>query len=538
MKKSYRMYGPLAMAVVIALLALVGLEIVIHAAELSPPYVIALRPWTSSPEQVKPFAVAVAEELGYAYIAANKGVAILTGTALLDTKEGVGSTIAVATDPRSGYAYVAGKGPEGNIFLLKGTTLLTKQVSLGSNIREIVPFTETGYVYIALPEVDTVAILSGTEHITDVVVGMRPLSIAPNLFDGRVYVANSGDNTVSVIEGRTEITKIPVGITPTQVTANPLNGYVYVSNIGNDTVSVIKSLTNVETISATIRSPGEIAVNAATGRVYVLSADTVNQEGWVKVLEDTTVVKTVPLPLDPRDIDVNPRTNYVYVNIGSGNDSRVTVMSDTLVVETFQMRQSALDIAINKREDLAYVPIYGGHVAIFGRTQVYGTDPLNPGSLTATLRCTNTLELEQVHLLPIMIQVPKGAIQDNNTRVLCIPLNPVEAGAEYRWARQGFRLVVSVDGVNQPDYVFNKPLDVDITYLPDDKLPQDIVEAEIELRSRTWLGGAWSWDTQGVSDVTQLRQTNQFFATLASPGEYALVWWLPHVYLPLVAREA
>jgi YVTN family beta-propeller protein len=522
------------MAVGIALLALVGFEMIIHAAEqLSPPYVIALRPWTSSPEQVKPFAVAVDENQGYAYIAANKGVAILTGTALLDTKEGVGSTIAVASDPRSGYAYVAGKGPEGNIFFLKGTTLLTKQVSLGSNVREIVPFAQTGYVYVALPEADTVSILSGTAFITDVAVGARPLSIAPNPFDGRVYVANSGDNTVSVIETHTEIIKIPVGITPTEVTANPVNGYVYVSNIGDDTVSVIRSFTDVASIPD-IQSPGQIAVNAATGRVYVLSADTVNQEGWVKVLDGVTVAKTIPLPLDPRDIDVNPKTNYVYVNIGSGNDSRVTVMSDTLVVETFQMRQTALDIAINKQEDLAYVPIYGGHVAIFGRTQVYGTDPLGPGSLTATLRCTNTLEED---LLPIVIQIPEGAIQDANTRVLCIPLAPVETGADYMWAQQGFRLVVSVDGVNQPSYAFNKPLDVDIAYLADERMPQEIVEEEIELRSRTWLGGGWGWYTAGIQDVTQLRQTNQFLATLTSPGEYALVWRIPHVYLPIIARD-
>jgi hypothetical protein len=252
-------------------------------------------------------------------------------------------------------------------------------------------------------------------------------------------------------------------------------------------------------------------------------------------LEDTTVAKTVSLPLDPREIDVNPRTHYVYVNIGSGNDSRVTVMSDTLVVETFQMNQTALDIAVNRQQDLAYVPIYGGHVAIFGRTVVYGTDPLDPGSSAVTLQCTNTLDL--VNLLPIVIQIPAGAIQGDNTRVLCIPLAPVDTGSDHMWARQGFRLVVSVDGVNQPDYGFNRPLDAAISYLADDKLPSEIVEEEIVLRSRTWLGGAWGWYTTGISDVTHLRATNQFQASLTSSGEYVLVWPLPRVYLPLIAQE-
>ncbi len=541
MKKSCRTYGmpytygTLAIAVGLALFALAGIVMIVHADELSPPYVIALRPWTSALEQVKPFAVAVDEERGYAYIAAvNKGVAILTGTALLDTKEGIGGTIAVAVDPRSGYAYVAGKGPEGNIFFLRGTTLLTKPLSLGSNVEEIVPFTETGYVYVTLPEANSVSILSGTAHITDVKVGIRPISIAP--FNGRVYVANSGDDTVSVIDGHTEIDTVSVGQTPKYIAANPANGYIYVSNSGDNSVSVIdsQSLTVIETIPD-IQEPAQIAVNATTGRVYVLSADTTVQppEGWVKVLEGTTLEKTVALALDPRDIAVNPRTNYVYVNIGSGNDSRVAVMSDTLVVETFQMDQSALDIAINKRQDLAYVPIYGGYVAIFGRTIVYGTDPLDADS-SATLTCTNTID--QVNL-PIVIDIPQGAIQAAETRVLCIPLNNVDAGSDYLWARQGFRLVVSVAGVNQPDYVFETPLGVDIAYLPDEKLPSHIVEEEIVLRSRTQMGGIWTWSEDGIQGATQLSQTNQFLGTLTSPEEYALVWPIPRVYLPLIARE-
>jgi YVTN family beta-propeller protein len=519
----------------LALFALAGVVMIVHADELSPPYVIALRPWTSALEQVKPFAVAVDEERGYAYIAAtNKGVAILTGTALLDTKEDIGSTVAVAVDPSSGYAYVAGKGPEGNIFFLRGTTRLTEQLSLGSNVEEIVPFTETGYVYVALPEANSVSILSGTAHITDVEVGIRPVAIAP--FDGRVYVANKGDDTVSVIDGHTEVDVVSVGQTPTYVGANPVNGYIYVSNSGDNSVSVIDShsLAVIETIPD-IQEPGQIAINATTGRVYVLSADTTVKPrvGWVKVLEGTTLAKTVALALDPRDIAVNPRTNYVYVNVGAGEDSRVTVMSDTLVVETFQIDQSAFDIAINKRKDLAYVPIHGGYVAIFGRTRVYGTDPLDADS-SYTLPCTNTVDNVD---LPIVIDIPQGAIKAAETRVLCIPLNNVDAGAEYLWARQGFRLVVSVAGVNQPDYVFNTPLEVEIAYLPDDKLPSQVIEGEIMLRSRTQMGGIWTWSEDGINATTQLSQTNQFLGTLTSPEEYALVWPIPRVYLPLITRE-
>ncbi|MFP4396432.1 MAG: YncE family protein, partial [Anaerolineales bacterium] len=392
------------------------------------------------------------------------------------------------------------------------------------------------------------AILSGTEKIGgeggNLSVGENPSAIAVNPVTDYVYVANRDSNSVSILDGKTQ-TKlggdVPVGANPVAIAVNPTTGYVYVANTGSITgtdrisgsVSILQGTEVISTVPHIEQARG-VAVNQRTGLVYILSglSDPQNPQGWVEVLSGTQHLETIPLTNEPLAIDIDPNSDYVYVTIGRGDAGAVTILRGTTPLETFPMGQTAFDVAVDTKTDLAYVPIHKGNVAVFGRTVVYNTDPLDPDSDAVDLPCLNT---QQGQNLPITITIPAGAIHTTQTRVLCSPLVTVDARPDYLWARQGFRLsVAKVDGSN-PAYTFTTPLTVTMAYL--DLLPGIIEEDELEVRRRVWLGDHWDWPADYVTATDHLSATNQYGMIVKRNGEYALVWFAPHVYLPVIARQ-
>ncbi len=530
MKKKFQ----LSLAILMALVALGAFTWMLSAEEsISPPYVIVLRPWSDNAR-----AVGVDPVRGYAYVVAEKGIAVfyeLSRTATID----VNNPQQVAVDPVRGYAYVT--RDDEKITVLSETVALTNPVDVGASSDAIAVMKTTGYAYAALPGFDDhagndqVAVIQGQTLLAKVEVGDKPRAVAANSNTGYVYVVNAGSHNVSILSETTKIKDVTVGLTPTAVALNPVNGYVYVSN-SNDTVSVLRGLDFITELP--IQEPGEIAINTQTGRAYVISndtSDTSDPKGWVEVVQVTSTTGIrIPMAAEGHAIDVNSESRYVYVSIGADTEGAVTIMSDTLVIESFPMGQTALDVTHNPASDLAYVPIYDGRVAIFGRTRVYYTDLLSPTSTTITeLPCMNTQEGQN---LPITITIPAGAIPTPNTRVLCIPLREVEGG-EYAWAKQAFRLAVSIEptGTNPPDYAFNYPLTVTTGYL--NMLPGNIKEEELEVLRRVWDGvqDEWQWQHHGIDLVARAPVENLITVNLDYTGEYALVWGA-RVYLPVVMK--
>ncbi len=516
------------------LLVTVLLATQVSADELSPPYVIVLRPWSFDAQ-----AAATLPSKGLAYIVAQKGVAVFQGLELTGTID-IGSAKDVGVDTKRGYVYVTRDGTA--ITVLSGTARLA-DISIGAATDAVAVLTTTGDAYVAQPANDKVTILQTSGAITPSVVksinvGAAPSDIAVDPHSGYVYVANYDGNDVTVINGATRTVvdlSVPVGDGPAHVAANPVSGYVYVSNSRGNSVSILQGTTVKATV--TISEPGEIAVNSRNGHVYVLSSytrDLNNPQGWVEVFSGTTHLRQIPLPHDARAIAVNPNSGYVYVSNGSDQDGAVTVLSDTLVMETFPMGQTAFDVAVDPQADLAYVPIYNGHVAVFGRTVVYATDPLSPTSPSATLHCLNT---QAGHNLPITMTIPAGGVPTTNTRILCTPLMEVEGAPDYVWARQGFRLFAAQDNINLPDFTFSQPVTTAFSYL--ETLPAPAVEDELEFHRRVWQGvsNVWHWPTSGIAFLAQDQPHNVYTVTLDRVGEYALVWFKPHAYLPVVMKS-
>jgi YVTN family beta-propeller protein len=71
---------------------------------------------------------------------------------------------------------------------------------------------------------------------------------------------------------------IAVGATPSAMAVNAATGQVYVANTGSGTVSVINGVTNMVTATVPVgMQPEAVAVNAVTGQVYVVNfGDTVS----------------------------------------------------------------------------------------------------------------------------------------------------------------------------------------------------------------------------------------------------------------------
>ncbi|MBN1487049.1 MAG: YncE family protein [Anaerolineae bacterium] len=526
------------LAIMLALLVLGIFVVTVSADELSPPYVVILEPWSFDARSVAiiPADPAVPESMGYAYIVAQKGIAVFRGLSFTHAID-IGSPVNVATDPDRGLAYVTSRGNA--VSVIKGTTLLTNTVNVNGVSGAVAVLTTTGYAYVALPERDEVVIISKTKELVSLEVGQRPVAIAVNPVTGYVYVANREANSISVLENLTVTATIPVGSSPTQITVDQDSGYVYVSNSGDNSVSILQNTHLVTTIDD-INEPGEIAPNPVAGYVYVLSSDTTdpqNSQGWLTVLSGTQKLATeVPLMAVPKSIAVNPNSGYVYVTIGADETGAVTVLSGTVALETFPMGQTPPDVAVDPVSDLAYVPIYNGRVAIFGRTRVFATDPLGPGSGATTLYCEN---VQDAQTLPITITIPAGAVPTEDTRVLCIPLDDVETAPDYIWAKQGFRLAVALsNGVNPTDYTFAAPLTADMAYLA--SLPAKVVESELEILHREWQGTSnrWLWFGSGITKINQDMGNNHFVVQLDSTNEYGLVWAYKHIYLPLIMRQA
>jgi len=321
------------------------------------------------------------------------------------------------------------------------------------------------------------------------------------------------------------------------VAVNPANGYVYVANSGSHTVSIIHDLTVVQTVPVGY-VPGDIAVNPANGRVYVVNYGSPPLPGSLSVLQDAqeTPVATTLEGNDLRAVDVNPRSNYIYVIGGRGGGGTVAVLSDTLVIETFlPVGHSPEDVAVDPVSDLGYASLYKamagamGQVVVLGRSEA-SIAPIDPAT-------GGTLACEGVNGRPVQIEVPSNAVTETVT-LLCAAWEP-NTLPTYYFAGQGFLLKVYKFGIHRPAYQFQTPITVRAAYPT--PLPGNADVAKLELR--IGASGEGVWGTTGIGSQEVQTAPPQVVATILrlperSQDGYALVTPVDRIYLPLVLKTA
>ena len=145
---------------------------------------------------------------------------------------------------------------------------------------------------------------------------------------------------VSVVDGTTNsiVGTIGVGVGPRDVAVNAATNRVYVSNGGTaatpgNTLNVIDGGGGVVISTVPVGTrPGVLAVNATTGRLYVANQGSNN----VSVVDGSTlaVLATVSVGGSPIGLAVNPTTNHVLVALAGSSEAALIDGATNVVVAT------------------------------------------------------------------------------------------------------------------------------------------------------------------------------------------------------------
>jgi YVTN family beta-propeller protein len=215
-------------------------------------------------------------------------------------------------------------------------------------------------------------------------VNSQPQGVAVNAKMNRIYVADWQTSSLTVIDGSTDkiIASIPVVQRPDGVAVNQSTNRTYVTGYNSRGVSVVDDITN--TVEYTIDAPPglPIAVNPVTNRIYTAGGTTLT------VIDGSTnmIVGNATVGFVPTGIGVNPVTNTIYVGSQNTNDVTVIDGSTDTVVTTIPVTFSPgiFGVDVNSKTNRIYVTNLNGPVSVIdGSTNTVVANIPAVGSLTA-----------------------------------------------------------------------------------------------------------------------------------------------------------
>ncbi len=213
---------------------------------------------------------------------------------------------------------------------------------------------ETNKIYVTGPQSNTVGVIDGKtrtfvvvltegERVVDgggtIPFGLTPTYAAVDEKRNKVYVANFTSNDVTVIDGATDKTS-NIGLVDVQdtygVAVNPITNKIYTANLTSKSVTVIDGETQKSiTIGDLPGKPNDVVINPITNKIYfplfilyrgTEVGDDTQVTGLIAELDGETNAVTIMIAgLTPYAVDVNPKTNKVYVTNQDGNS--VTVLT-------------------------------------------------------------------------------------------------------------------------------------------------------------------------------------------------------------------
>ncbi|HVJ51584.1 MAG TPA: hypothetical protein VM689_03935 [Aliidongia sp.] len=189
---------------------------------------------------------------------------------------------------------------------------------------------------------------------------MASIGGAPALAQN-AFISNNHDNTVSIIDvpSGTVIGAVPVGAGPEGVTVAPNGTTVYVANTGNQTVSVIDASQFPQVVTATIAIPGVFPSSVALtsdGRAgYVPNGLSTTPQLTIFQTSNNAVLATVPLPGTPQGIAVNPASGNVYVATGTTTGQIAVFTSGGTSLNNISVGTNPLGVAVTPDGSKIYV---------------------------------------------------------------------------------------------------------------------------------------------------------------------------------------
>ncbi len=126
-------------------------------------------------------------------------------------------------------------------------------------------------------------------------------------------MTRSGNSELAIVdEGTNKVTFVPTGKIPSAVALNPATGRLYVVNHGDDTVTVIDAAARKPLATVPVGAqPQAVAIDAKANRIYV--ANTHGDTITVIDGDTNTATQTLKTGRNPYALAVDPDNNTLYV---------------------------------------------------------------------------------------------------------------------------------------------------------------------------------------------------------------------------------
>jgi YVTN family beta-propeller protein len=236
-----------------------------------------------------------------------------------------------AYDPSNGDLYVTSQLDD-SVMVLNGTKAVAT-IWVGIDPQGALYDPADGAVWVTVRWSDYVVLLCGTTECGTLTANgdlEGPFGMAYDPAADLLYVSNidsdPGFVTVFNATSSEEIGSVATGTYVAGLTYDPANTYVYAADeasagSGGSKLTVLDGLTAVSTVQGNLTNPFGVAYDASDGFVYVTNIDLANPlDGWVTVVNGTSVLGTIGVGPSPMGIAFDPGTDQLFVaDSGAGN---------------------------------------------------------------------------------------------------------------------------------------------------------------------------------------------------------------------------
>jgi YVTN family beta-propeller protein len=287
----------------------------------------------------------------------------------------------IAIDETLGRVYLA-DGLRGTVTTILGVTWLDS-LPVGQEATHVAVDSALDNIYVSVPDpyaasqAGEVVVIKAGEVITRIAAGGTPGAIAVDRNHNRVYIGVNNnvafaDHVLILQDDRiVQVANTAPGIVALAVDAD--RGRAYVLSDAGPAISIIDGTTTANVVALEGAGiPRDIAVAPGTGRLYVVGQPPLQSVGTVTVLSGTEIIGQMAVGQDPSNIAIHAATGRVYVS-NTGSDT-VSIIDDTRIVATVRVGRSPGSIAIDEAGSHVYVSNSGD-----GTTSVLiGTQTLAP----------------------------------------------------------------------------------------------------------------------------------------------------------------
>lgn len=267
------------------------------------------------------------------------------------TAPGTISPVAVAVDPVTDYAYVAGSVAN-TISVIDDTDQLIETIPVGSRPIAVGLHPVSGKVYVINHRDQQISVIDPNSNQVEATLptGAAPTSIAFDPQTENAFVVNSGDNSITVFDRlhQPQNTFTGIGRNPQHVVFHPEQNKLFVTLSDDHQVAEMDPATGqVDHQYAVGGNPGKLDYHPLNGMLYVAN----QRDQSFSVLDlDTQLTTTVPATGLDVGWAIHPRSGQVFISATHKN---------TLAVLGFDALQNSIQVSENYHrlsEDFRYNP--------------------------------------------------------------------------------------------------------------------------------------------------------------------------------------